>query len=105
MVIHAQLDKKTASFSFDDVGAPDVKDQSGKQLIAVAREELSPKTAGTLTVMETMFRQSFGAMGKGMKLFIFKPDGVSSCGKGGLSVGFAGETYTWETPIPGCSSR
>jgi hypothetical protein len=53
--------------------------------------------------MEAMFRQSLGTFGQGMKVFVFDAAGVTSCKPGGLTVPFADETYTWQTPIPGCS--
>jgi hypothetical protein len=27
---------------------------------------------------------------------------VDSCKKGGMSIPFAAETYTWDTPFPSC---
>jgi hypothetical protein len=58
-----------------------------------------------ITGMEAVFRQSLGAMGSGMKTFLFNGEGIDSCKKGQLAVQFAGETYTWDTPFPGCDNK
>jgi hypothetical protein len=64
--------------------------------------DLPPATAGAVAVVEGMFRQALGAAGKGMKMFVFDAGDVAACKKGGLAVALADETYTWQTPIPGC---
>jgi hypothetical protein len=46
-------------------------------------------------------RQTIGQMGQGMHFFAFE-GGVHACEKGQLSIPFAGETYIYDTPIPGC---
>jgi hypothetical protein len=101
-VVHAHLEPTSGVMSFDDINALVAKDQSEKPLTPVPRDTLPPVSTGMLASMETVFRQSFGAMGKGMKTFVFDAGAVHSCEKGGMSVPFADETYTWETPIPGC---
>jgi hypothetical protein len=105
MAAHAKLDKTTARLSFEDIDAIDAKDQAGKPLAPVARKDLPPTLTGMLAVVETMFRQSAGAMGQGMKMSVFDAGAVNSCKRGGgLAVVLGGETYTWQTPIPGCPS-
>ena len=103
VVVHAHLDKMTGSLSFEDVPALDARDQTGKPLTLVVRDALPPTTAAMAVGIETSLRQSLGAMGKGMKLFVFDAGDVNSCKRGSLSVPLAGDTYTWDTPIPGCS--
>jgi hypothetical protein len=102
--VHAKLDRITGRFSFDDISTLEAKDQNGKPLTPIARSDLPPTVTALLTLLETMFRQSAGALGAGTKTFVFDPGGVNSCRPGGLGVPLAGETYTWETPIPGCSA-
>ncbi|HEY2532178.1 MAG TPA: hypothetical protein VGJ20_30335 [Xanthobacteraceae bacterium] len=87
----------------DDISTLEAKDQSGKPLMLIARDDLPPKMTTILALLETMFRQAAGAMGAGAKVFVFDPGGVNSCRPGGLAVSLAGETYTWQTPIP-CSA-
>lgn len=103
VVVHGHLNKTTGSLSFEDVPALEARDQTGKPLTLVVRDTLPPTTAGIVVSIDTMFRQSLGALGKGMKLFVFDAGDVNSCKRGSLSVPLAGDTYTWDTPIPGCS--
>jgi hypothetical protein len=44
-------------------------------------------------------------MGKGMRMFVFEGGAIDACKKGQLSVPLASETYTWDTPFPGCEQR
>jgi hypothetical protein len=103
MVVHAKLDKVTAKFSFEDVSTLQAEDRTRKPLTLITRNELPPTATGAVAIMEAMFRQSLGTFGQGMKVFVFDAAGVTSCKPGGLTVPFADETYTWQTPIPGCS--
>jgi hypothetical protein len=102
VVVHGHVNPTTGAMTFDDFDTLEARDQREIPLTLVPRDSLPPTTAGVLTTLETLFRQSFGAMGKGMKTFVFEAGAVHSCEKGGLSALHAGETYTWETPIPGC---
>jgi hypothetical protein len=105
VTVHGQLDKTTGVVSFKDNEDFSVKDRNGKQLASVARESLPPTNIAMITGMEAVFRQSLGAMGSGMKTFLFNGEGIDSCKKGQLAVQFAGETYTWDTPFPGCDNK
>ncbi|MBV9561681.1 MAG: hypothetical protein JOY90_14715 [Bradyrhizobium sp.] len=105
VVVRGRLDKATGSMSFDDIDSLDAKDQSGKALTAVSRNDLPPNSTAMVAALEAVFRQSMGAMGKGMKMFIFEGANIDSCKKGQLSVPFGSETYTWDTPFPGCDQK
>jgi hypothetical protein len=105
LAVHGQLDKMTGSISFEDVNTLEAKDQTGKLLTAAPRNDLPPTTTAILAAAETLFRQSLGAMGKGMKMFVFDAGAVDSCKKGELAVPFEGDTYTWNTPFPGCPQK
>jgi hypothetical protein len=102
--IHAKLDRTTGTFSFDDIGTLEAKDQTGKPLTLIARSDLPPTMTGVIAALGAIFRKSLGALGEGTKVFVFDADGVNSCKPGGLTVPFAGENYTWQTPVPGCSA-
>lgn len=87
-------------------------DQSSKPLTLVARDKLAPADLVTLTALEGQFSQAFGLMGSffssmraSLKLFVFDAEQVNACEKGALSIPFSGETYTWETPFPGCGKN
>jgi hypothetical protein len=105
MTVHGRLDKASGTLSFDDIDTLEARDQTGKPLNLLARSVMPPAPVAVLTAVETMFRQSLGAMGKGMKMFIVEAGDVDSCKKGGMSIPLAGETYTWNTPIPGCPQK
>ena len=91
------------TMSFDDVATLDALDSSGHPLTRVPENALVPIAAGVLSGVKAAFRQSVGRMGEGMKFFTFDAGTVRTCEMGQLSVPFAGETYLWETPFPGCS--
>ena len=101
-VVHAHQDQVIGMMSFEEINTLEARDRNGNPLTLVPKESLPPILVGMMAAMEMSFRQSLGAMGKGMKLFLFDAGAVHSCTKGGLTVPFASETYTWDTPIPGC---
>jgi hypothetical protein len=101
VAVHGRLDKATGIMSYDDLDGLEVR-AGGKTLAPVARTDLAPTNTAMLTALEAMFRQSIGAMGKGMKMFVFDGANVDSCRKGQLTVPLGGETYSWDTPFPGC---
>ena len=100
---HGHLDRATGTISFENIDTLEARDAAGKPLASVERSSMAPTTVGAVAIIERLFQQAFGAMGRGMKMFVFKPDDVHACEKGELSVPFVDENYTWETPIPGCS--
>ena len=89
-------------FSFAEVDHLEVKRSDGTSLTPLSGDQIPPTVAGTLAALEAGFRQGLGAMGRGIHWFVFDGTDVDSCAKGGLSVPFAGEVYTYETPVPGC---
>jgi hypothetical protein len=91
------------SFSFDDIEPIDALGSNGHPLTPVPENALLPTAIAVLAAVKAAFRQSAGRMGEGTKFFTFDADAVRACEKGKLSVPFAGETYFWETPFPGCS--
>ncbi len=90
----------TFTVSFEDVPALEARDQTGKPLTLLVRDTLPPTTTTLLVAYEPTFRQSLGALGKGIKLSFFDAGDVNSCKKGSLSVPLAHDTYTWDTSIP-----
>jgi hypothetical protein len=64
---------------------------------------LPPASIGLLATFEAGYRQGLGPRGNGVRFFLFDAGAVRACEKGVISVPFDGETYTWETPFPGCS--
>jgi hypothetical protein len=64
--------------------------------------DIPPAITGLLAGLQAALNQSLGAMGQGIRWFVFEAGGVHACGPGGLSIPFEGETHSYETPIPGC---
>jgi hypothetical protein len=91
--------------SFEDIDTLEARDGGGNPLALVPRNQLPPAAIGLLAAFEAAFRQSFGRLGDGMKFFTFDAGAVPACEKGGISIPYAGETYTWETPFPGCPQK
>jgi hypothetical protein len=102
--VHYHIDLPAGgTMSIDDIDTLEVRDSSDMPLTPVPRNALPPAAIAALDAFEATFRQSLGRVGDGTKFFIFDAGTVRACEKGGISVPFAGETYTWETPFPGCS--
>ena len=93
-----------ATFTFDDIPSLDAKSGS-TSLTALTGDAIPPTVAGILTTLEASLGQALGPTGKGMHWFVFDAGPLHACDKGDLSVPLAGETYTWETPIPGCAQK
>jgi hypothetical protein len=88
--------------SVDEIDTLEALDYDDKPLTLVPKTELLPSEVGMISGVEASFRQSIGRIGDGTKFFIFDAKAIHACEKGRISVPFAGETYTWETPFPGC---
>jgi hypothetical protein len=102
-VVHFHVNLPGGTMSTEDVDILEARDSSDMPLTSVPRNALPPAAIATLSGFEASFRQSLGRLGEGTKFFIFDAGTVRACEKGGISVPLAGETYTWETPFPGCA--
>ena len=91
------------AISVDEIETLEARDDADKPLTLVPRTELLPSEVGMIASVEASFRQATGRIGDGTKFFIFDAKAIHACEKGRISVPFAGETYTWETPFPGCA--
>jgi PDZ domain len=100
---HQNLNQPAAGTSFDDIKTLEARGESGKALTIVPRDALPPASTGLLTAFEAGYRRGLGPRGNGVRFFLFDGGSVRACERGGISVPFDGETYTWETPFPGCS--
>ena|ERR1039458_3910297 len=101
-VAHAHASKE-GTFTFDRTATLEANDGSGQPLKSLNADTMPPSVVGTLAAMQSAFGRSLGAFGQGIQWFAFDSGTTHACTKGGLSVIFAGETYTYDTPIPGCS--
>lgn len=102
-VVHFHISLPGGALTTEDIDTLEVRDSSDMPLTAIPRDALPPTAIATLTGFEASIRQSLGRLGEGTKFFTFDAGTVRACEKGVISVPFAGETYTWETPFPGCA--
>jgi hypothetical protein len=100
---HTNLSQPATGMTFDDIKTLEARDEGGNLLIPVSRDELPPASMGLLAGFEAGYRRGLGPRGNGARFFLFDGRTVRACEKGEISVPFDGETYTWETPFPGCS--
>ena len=103
-VVHGHI-QGGGAMAFAPIKGLQVNGANGKPLVALGAHNTPPNVAKFLTNMEGGMRQAVGAMGQGMGFFAFEGGGVHACQKGGLAVRYEGETYTYVTPIPGCSAH
>lgn len=87
------------ALSFDNITDLKVADSMARQLSPIAANATPPEVAQGLNALQAL--QS--PMRQGMHWFVFESSTIHSCTPGKLSVPFAGETYTYDTPIPGCA--
>jgi hypothetical protein len=103
-VVHARPGP-AGSMLFDAIDALQAKDASGKPLTLLEGGKLPSDASTFVTAMGGTMKQSLGAMGQGMRIFVYDNGGVHACAKGGISIPYAGEVYTYDTPIPGCPAN
>jgi hypothetical protein len=83
--------------AFDNIADLRITDAMGRQLTPIPASA-APEVAqalGALQALQTPMRP-------GTHWFVFEGSTIHSCMAGKLSVPFAGETYTYDMPIPGC---
>lgn len=100
-VAHGQLDPG-GKMVFSQEESAQAASLNGGPLKVLDEANYPPMVAGAVATLGGFMRQSLGAMGQGIKFYVFDSGGVRACEKGQLSVIYAGETYTYDTPIPGC---
>jgi len=92
----------TGAMGFENIADLKVMDQTGRTLASLSANATPPDVAQTTSTLQMLARQSLGAIGQGMHWFVFDGNTIHSCDAGKLSIPYAGETYTYDTPIPGC---
>jgi hypothetical protein len=100
---HGHVNQPQGSMSFDSTDTLEARDSEGKPLVLIPKKDQPPTLIGAVSAMEATLRQSFGRLGDGVQFFVFNAGTVRACQKGKLSVLYANETYTWDTPFPGCN--
>ena len=92
-----------APMSFTPAQDLKIADSSSRQLSPLAANATPPEVAQTIATLQGLARQNLGPIGQGMRWFVFDGSTIHSCQPGKMSVPYGGETYTYDTPIPGCA--
>jgi hypothetical protein len=93
---------RDGTFTFDKTTALEVNDENGQPLNSLNMDTMPPTVIGTLATLQSMFVRAIGAFGRETQWFVFDSGTIHACAKGGMSVLFADEKYTYDIPIPGC---
>jgi hypothetical protein len=101
-VSHVKQDTVTGKTESTNLDAVEARDNDGKPLTLLEGDKVPPTVAAVISGIGGVARQAMGVTGTGMRFFAFDAGNVRACGKGRLSVAYVGETYTYDTPIPGC---
>jgi hypothetical protein len=83
---------------------PALESIDGKQRQPVEKPNWPSAVAAFSTLLQSFLAQSLGQLGEGFHWFVFDATGIDSCAKGRIWLQYAGERYSYDTPIPGCSS-
>lgn len=87
--------------TWDDVQGLQVTDADGKALVEVPQDAYQPSLVGFIATTDAIVRQN--TQGKGKTHWgVYEAGSVHACAKGKLNVTYDGETYWWDTPLPGC---
>jgi hypothetical protein len=102
-IVDAHIDPTgTTTYAVGDLTP---QDGSGKPLKRIGEADMPPALTATISGLRAMMQQMLGQMGKGMQLIAYEAGDVRPCTKGALSVLYGGETYTYDTPVPGCPAN
>ena len=102
--VHSRLGP-AGSMLFDAIDPLLVKGANGKSLTLLEGDKLPADASAFVTAMGGTMKQALGAMGEGLRIFVYDNGGVHACAKGGMSVSYDGEVYTYDTPVPGCPAN
>lgn len=100
-LMHAEV-SDLGELRFRGVPTLALADADGGPRAPMPADALPPAFGGTIATLKGMFAQGMGPMGRGINWFVFDGEGVSSCAEGVIRIPYEGETYEYQTPIPGC---
>jgi len=102
--IHAHI-SSNGNMAFDPPEPISVDNVNGKELVKLNENTIPPTVSGVLATFKAVFSRSLGKAGEGLNLIAFEGDNVHACTAGGIKVHFVNETYTYDTPVPGCATK
>jgi hypothetical protein len=100
-VVHANMDQ-AGNFKFTEDEDIKIRVSGATTRTAMAPTEIPPVVGGIVEALGAMFKQALGPLGKALRWHVFDTADLDSCDNGQLAVFFAGEKYTYDTPLPGC---
>ena len=90
--------------SYDDVQGVQVSDGRGQALKEVTGDAIPPALVGITASANASVRQT--TQGRGIMFWgIYEAGAVNPCQSGKLLVTYDGETYNFDTPLPGCDKN
>lgn len=101
-VSHVKQDPVTGKAESTNLDTVEARGSDGKPLTLLEGDKVPPAVAAVISGSGGTARQAMGVTGTGMRFFAFEAGDVRACGKGRLSIAYVGETYIYDTPIPGC---
>ena len=102
--VHAKA-SPNGIYTMIDEPTPSASSANGSSLSLLSNDNLPPTMLGIVTGLEAGMSRALGQFGKGIKWYVFDPGDVRPCATGALTVKFAGETYLYSTPVPGCPAK
>jgi hypothetical protein len=87
--------------TYDDIEGVQVTDGQGNALKQVPDDQIPPSLVGMFATSDAIMRRNTQGTGK-QRWSVYESGSVHPCGPGKLQVTYDGETYTWDTPLPGC---
>lgn len=92
------------AIAMETVPTVQIADQTGRNYSPLAENALPADVSQAIQTLQAISRQSpLGPVAQGIRWFVFQADTIHSCAPGKVSVPFGGETYTYDTPFPGCA--
>jgi hypothetical protein len=87
--------------SWDDVQGVHVSDAAGQALKEVTPDQIPPTLVGMIATAEATMRQTTQGKAK-VYWSVWEAGPVNACQRGKLVVNYNGESYSYDTPVPGC---
>ncbi|HEX5282365.1 MAG TPA: hypothetical protein VFW28_19965 [Micropepsaceae bacterium] len=94
------------ALAFDPIPPLQITDQASQIYSPIPDNMLPADVSQALATVENLARQTpVAPLAQGMHWSVYQADTIHSCGQGRMSVALAGETYIFDTPIPGCPKK
>ena len=75
----------------------------GDSLVPLATGQIPPVVSTIVHFLESSLGGGFGAVGQGIKTFVYDGTQADSCDQGKLWIRYLEERYEYERPVPGCA--